>query len=436
MRPEIEEALASFSALVDEKVGLIRAVELVRLNDGDPAVFLAHALPGDTRALRANKAANVGAACATSLGRAVLRACGESIERYCSAFWDPENLIHASSRQLASQRRRHVLPSELYPFSQAQYRQSSFPFRKVSPTQPIVWVLGETLDGNQALIPASCVYVPYVFDPAKEPFTHMPISTGLAAERCRSACIEKGICEILERDALMIAWLNQWPAPRISVESCLGMSAETDELLDAGTATGSQWHLSYLTLDVDVPIIASMLISEAGLPLTSFGISADPNPLSALRGALEEALLTRLLINRSSLKPAAPSDLDPSSVRSLRDHLMVHASSEFLREHLRFMTESGEIRDFADIASGASMAPASACCREQGLEPIWAEVTTPDVADLGFYVVRTVIPSAQPLDNDHLHRHLGGRRLHEVPERLGWAIRPVEQLNPHPHPFP
>jgi ribosomal protein S12 methylthiotransferase accessory factor YcaO len=60
-----------------------------------------------------------------------------------------------------------------------------------------------------------------------------------------------------------------------------------------------------------------------------------------------------------------------------------------------------------------------------GFEIVWAEVTTPDVTDFDFRVVRTVIPGMQPLDNDHRYRYLGGRRLPRVKE-----------LNPDPHPFP
>ena len=49
------------------------------------------------------------------------------------------------------------------------------------------------MNGEPTLIPASCVYVPYMFDSAVEPFTHVSISTGLAAGRDVDQCIAKGM---------------------------------------------------------------------------------------------------------------------------------------------------------------------------------------------------------------------------------------------------
>jgi ribosomal protein S12 methylthiotransferase accessory factor len=74
----------------------------------------------------------------------------------------------------------------------------------------------------------------------------------------------------------------------------------------------------------------------------------------------------------------------------------------------------------------------------RGLDVIAVDLTTPDIDDVGFKVVRAVIPGLQPLDIDHRHRHLGGRRLAEVPWRMGLANAPVgeDAFNPHPHPFP
>ncbi|MEA2998637.1 MAG: ribosomal protein methylthiotransferase accessory factor [Sphingomonadales bacterium] len=402
MTLEADEALASFAAAVDDKVGLIRSIDFVALSERDPAVYLAHATPADTRSLTDLQAANRGAACAWTADRAALRACGESVERYCAAICDLASLRLASEAQLSEEPIRFVRVADLYPFSESQYAASGFPFERIEATQPIRWSRGSTLDGEGVLIPASCTYVPYFFEPAIEPFSHMPISTGLAAGRSVDRCIEKGICEILERDALMIVWLHRWRAPRIEPASCLGFSDEIDGLLAAGRMPGTRWFLNYLTLDVDVPIVSAALIDDSGAPLTSFGIAADIDPMCALRGALEEALLTRLLVNRSRVEAPGEGEKEAVELRTLRGHLLAHAGSPALREAMRFLTDEGAALDFASLAAGMTpFAKASDRCRLAGLEPVWTEITTTDVAELGFKVVRTVIPSAQPLDNDH-----------------------------------
>ena len=65
------------------------------------------------------------------------------------------------------------------------------------------------------------------------------------------------------------------------------------------------------------------------------------------------------------------------------------------------------------------------------------DLTSPDVRPLGLSVVRTVIPGFHPLCMGYKIRALGGRRLWEVPQRLGFAgIAPDSGDNPAPHPYP
>jgi ribosomal protein S12 methylthiotransferase accessory factor len=429
----LAESLAAFAALVDEKTGIIRSVDVMKLGPGDPPVFLAHAEPSDTAPLTGMRAANRGAACSVSVDRAIVRACGESIERYCSAIYDPRELHVARAAVLIASGERVVRVDTLYPFDDDTRALPGFPYGEAHEDTAIRWVRGTSLATREAVwVPASCVYVPYLFDRAVEPWTHMPISTGLAAGRDVAGCITKGIYEIVERDALMIGWLARITPSRIDPQSCRGRAADVDRLLDGAATTGARWHLSHLTLDVDVPVIGAALIDPGDPPLTSFGIAADDDPVHAVRLALEEAALTRTLVNRS------PEILDDAveihqRYDTLRGHLLGHATSVALRERLRFMTDDGDLRDLAALfAPRPPLLDRLAAC---GLEPIWIDVTTDDVAQCGFRVIRVVIPTMQPLDNDHRFRHLGGRRLREVAARHGVDLV-REGINPDPHPFP
>jgi ribosomal protein S12 methylthiotransferase accessory factor len=429
------DALAAFAPLVDEQTGLIRSVDLLKLDARDPVVYMANAEPCDTVSLTGIAAANRGAACSTTPERAIVRACGESIERYCSAFFDPLGLRLASEDELRASGERFISVRDVYPFADWQYEREGFPYERVAKRR-LRWVPGTSaFTSEEVWLPASCVYVPYLYDAAVEPFTHMPISTGLAAGPTLDACIEKGILEILERDALMLVWYGRIAVPRIDVDSCRGRSAAIDQLLAAQRPGGPTWHFSVLTLDIDVPVIGATLIDPGPRPLTSFGISADRDPERALLLALEEAALTRVLLHRSEeLK-------DPAYVRetydTLRGHLLAHASSAALRERLRFMTDDGPLITLEEFVARerAKTTTVTERMRAHGHEPIWADVTTDDVADFSLRVARTVVAGMQPLDNDHRHRYLGGRRLPTVLPRFGSAAT-LDELNPDPHPFP
>ncbi len=429
----IQESLGSFAPLVDRKTGIIRSVSIMKLSEDDPPVYLAHAEPSDTVPITGMRAANRGAACSITAERAIIRACGESVERYCSAIYDPRELRLCPASEIEAEGERALQVDTIYPFPASAYDEPGFPYQRIEKDQPIRWVPGKALASDERVwLPASCVYVPYLFDRAVEPWTHMPISTGLAAGRTIEHCITKGIGEIIERDALMISWLAQITPPKIDLDSCRGYSPDIDRLLDSAAITGGAWHLNVLTLDIDVPVIGAALIDPRNPPKTSFGIAANDDPVHALRLALEEAALTRTLVNRSAELIDKP-DYVHEEFRTLRGHLLAHATSARLRECLRFMTDDGDTIRFESLHR--QRAPLRERLAASGIEAFWVDVTTPDVRTCGFRVTRTIMPTMQPLDNDHSFRYLGGSRLRSVPPLFGRDLE-RDGFNPDPHPFP
>ena len=65
-----------------------------------------------------------------------------------------------------------------------------------------------------------------------------------------------------------------------------------------------------------------------------------------------------------------------------------------------------------------------------------AHLTSPDIRDLGLTVARSLVPGYHPLYMGHRLRALGGRRLWEVPQRLGREQPQSGGSNPAPHPYP
>jgi ribosomal protein S12 methylthiotransferase accessory factor len=56
---------------------------------------------------------------------------------------------------------------------------------------------------------------------------------------------------------------------------------------------------------------------------------------------------------------------------------------------------------------------------------------------LGLHTVRVIIPGMQPIHFGHEHIRLGGKRLFEMPHRLGLKSRIAtpSDLNVNPHPL-
>ncbi|SFJ65049.1 ribosomal protein S12 methylthiotransferase accessory factor [Thermoflavimicrobium dichotomicum] len=77
--------------------------------------------------------------------------------------------------------------------------------------------------------------------------------------------------------------------------------------------------------------------------------------------------------------------------------------------------------------------------RRLNLDVIVVDQTTPEIKRNGLHCVKVLIPGMLPMTfGHHLTRVTGLERVLRVPVELGYAKEPLtlEQLNPHPHPFP
>jgi ribosomal protein S12 methylthiotransferase accessory factor len=68
---------------------------------------------------------------------------------------------------------------------------------------------------------------------------------------------------------------------------------------------------------------------------------------------------------------------------------------------------------------------------------LYVNLTPPDMARLGLYTARAILPTFQPIDFGWKERRLGGSRVYQVPAALGLRDRPVrwDELNHDPHPL-
>lgn len=428
--------------LIDDQVGIIHDVQEVPRQPGAPDFFHYFAQTGSTLALskQDNSSMKIAGGASADRGRAMAKAIGEAVERYCSALYDAEEfpLVPSESAALPC-----VNPSEFALYSREQYESPGFPFVRFEEKTPVRWVTARDM-GTDALcyVPAAMVFVPYCYDQrAGERPIAQPISTGLACHCSRAEAALSAICEVVERDAFTMTWQARLEMPQIHLDS---LSQHNRDLVARFERTGSAVTMLDLTMDHGIPTILSVLRGTSPeVPALTFAASCHPDPEQAACKSLEELAHTTAFAQHlnATLPPLDPGT-DYDNVVRRDDHVRLYCSHT--NAHLADFIFASDLRvSFKDIQS-----PGSGDAKEDvrilleringvNQRVLLCDLTTPDVGELGLHVVRAIIPGFHRLALGHRIRALGGSRLWEIPQRLGYTgITREFGDNPAPHPYP
>lgn len=355
-------------------------------------------------------------------------AVGEAVERYCAHHVDPRRTFVARAEELELPAIVPVL------YDERQYARPDWPHRRFEVDAPITWVEGvRVLDGAPVALPAACVYLSV---PRPEESFAPATSNGLAAGPSLAGAVLSGLCELMERDALMIAWLNRFPAAELSLDA------------SGNLASALRRHYSQLGVQVrafvlpsDLPATIVLALSSENRddrPATIVGMGCHPSPAVALTKALFELCQARPAEAARYREQPPAGRLDRyEDVRSLDDHSAFAALPE-RRGEFEFLWRDGLSVRLADLPERPADAEAcAAALAASGYDVGYVELTTEDVAPSGYHVARVVATGLQPIHFGHGGERLGGERLFTLPVRLGFADGPVSvaDLNPCPHPM-
>ncbi|HEX2094199.1 MAG TPA: TOMM precursor leader peptide-binding protein [Longimicrobiaceae bacterium] len=433
-------------AVYDPLVGIVRACSELPHDVGAPGLFcfVSEATHSARFGNGTPECARYGCGVALTRERAAGAAMGEAIERYCAAMYDPALLQRASFGELEEE----AVPPEAFAlFSSGQYAEFAAgvgrdraglprPFGRDART---TWVHGFSLTRSRAvLVPAPLVYLPYRYA-ADETWLSDGASTGLACSRRRDEATLRALCEVVERDAMAIVWHNFLALPRIALDPADALGVFHRERL---ALPGARCVLVSATLDVPIPTVLAALLDEEGG--TFIGTATRPDPMEAVQKAILEATQARVTCRWEEAAGSGRRYADDfRDVVEFSDHARIYTHPE-MRPHAEFLWSSDRevsLEDVPWLASGDVSRDLGSCVemlRAVGLEVIAVDITSEDVRSAGYRVVRVVVPGMQSLAARHDSPRLGGRRLREVPVRMGLRARPLEEeeMNRSVHPFP
>ncbi|MED4989641.1 TOMM precursor leader peptide-binding protein [Parageobacillus toebii] len=369
----------------------------------------------------------------------------EGLERYCGI--EPRGkrtVIHDSYRNLKDQA---LNPVRAGVHAKEQYARPDFPFKPFHPDRPMNWVWGYSLlQERPILVPELLAYYSlgggdgFVYE----------TSNGCALGGSLEEAIFHAILEVVERDSFLMAWYAQLPLPRLDLRSA--NDKELQLMVDrVRTVAGYDLYFFNSTMEHGIPSVWAVAKNrkQKGLNLIC-AAGAHPDPIRAVKSSIHELAGMMLVLDEkfeANRKKYEKMLHDPLLVRQMEDHGMLYGLPE-AEERLQFLLDDHRpLRTFeeefkqqtknADLTDDLRVILQK--FRRLNLEVIVVDQTTPVIKRNGLYCVKVLIPGMLPMTfGHHLTRVTGLERVLRVPMELGYTTKPLtlEQLNPHPHPFP
>jgi ribosomal protein S12 methylthiotransferase accessory factor len=242
-------------------------------------------------------------------------------------------------------------------------------------------------------------------------------SNGMAAHFNQSEAIKKAAFEVIERDSILLFWLNRISPPKIIFEN-----AEPDFLIAIRNnlkSTHYSVELLDLTLDTVPVVMAIAISSDNSFPKYFCGVSSAETKNEAIKKALEE--LEFLVWNRLQDKDNLMQKVYAMTIEAVRDpvhHEMLYHKPE-MASNLDFLTQGlptyytdKQLSEKIDLLQSLNKINAAV---------FYVDMTVKEVSDLAanISVVKVIIPEFMPITFGYGREALAMRRLYEVPAKLG-----------------
>ncbi|EJQ78349.1 SagD family bacteriocin biosynthesis docking scaffold [Bacillus toyonensis] len=365
-----------------------------------------------------------------SADSALISAVGETLERYCSCYLDRETLIKSSFNSLVEKNIPVLDPLSITQPLNEPYEGTNLINKEIDRDTVFNWVqANDEIHKRNIAVPANTIY----FDVDEEvllPHIRDSISTGLATGSTRLQAVENAALECIERDAIVITWLNQLSVPLIDQQTIPDESVQY--YLKIANEKGFEVFFFDITTDIKIPTYLVLLRNlYNNYPYIQIGAKAHYDPLTALKGALMETLASLNLLANPNQEIAEIVDIkNTTNIKSIKDHMLYYASGNdkdafdfLISSSTKPFNNHSEINDFEELKDKL---------KDMGLNLYSYDLTTEDISSLGLHVYRVLMPELAFLEITI--PMLRCNRLVDAPKNMGYT--PAKAFNKNPHPFP
>ncbi|MBV9787885.1 MAG: TOMM precursor leader peptide-binding protein [Chloroflexi bacterium] len=437
------DLLAVDDQLVSRKTGIVRNLMLIKQDTSEPArpLVIAAEIANHRFLEHEPKEQRMCSGKGLTSDAARISTLGEAVERYSGACWDYSEITYGRRREIDG---ATLDPRDLVLYNTDQY--ARLPYQPYTGENILGWTRGRSLvTGEQMFVPALAIYLNYDMRAPNE-FLCPITSNGLATGATLADAILAATCEVLERDAFMIAWFNRMPGQR--VDPLTHPDADMRELCAAYGRRNVEMRIYRVPVDHPCHVFASVALQldDADAPAVVVGLGADLDASRAARKAMLEIGQVRPTLRKRMRDPEQRRRMeelvaDPHLVKTLDDHDLLYASRQAIGALDFLLKQPSEPFDWqgnrCDAAPIDRLERLVAHGRAEGWDLIYVNLTPPDMQKLGLYTVRAILPDFQPIHFGWKEPRLAGQRLYDLPRRLGYSAARTTpaQLNDDPHPL-
>lgn len=423
--------------LINPRVGVIRRTERLSRGPFEPTPpYIAQATLAHFDYRKAPPGDRTGTGRGMTEADAMSAAIGEAMERYCAGQPQQSAFVRAQYQKVLSQARS---PVDFGLYSERQYESGEIPFPRWDPEQEISWVWARRLTtGEGVLVPSSLVYLDYVGNHA-ETYYCDGTSSGLGAGSTTEAAILSALLELVERDAYVTTWLHRLAAQEIVFD---GVDESTRQIVARYARKGIVTRAFLLATEFSATVVLAVLLGPAGEPAVVSGLGCALDPCDALWRAVSEASQGHPgLVARCAETKFGAHLKRYEDVRTLEDHAAFFFDEKRLHEFDFLLRGSAPVclrgKTRSENSEPARLRELVSDLVRRGYDPMYVELTTPDLVDFPIHVVRALVPGLQPIQFGYGHERLGCDRLYNLPQLLRLSDRRAEEheLNRCPHPL-
>jgi ribosomal protein S12 methylthiotransferase accessory factor len=257
------------------------------------------------------------------------------------------------------------------------------------------------------------------------------MSTGCAAHSSLEQALSNALCEVIERDAAALVWLQRLSIPEIDFTAAR----------KRGPLRSLLRHVPHLrcfnaTTDVGIPVVYGVESDCADRAFTTLVTCAcEPEPWRAIKKIACEAIAYRPVLRAPREIPNDP-DCFNQGIQGAK--YMGAPARQDAFEFLLQGTPSVGIEELPRLATDSAptlLAQLLAQLERHNKEVFAIELTTTAALRAGLRVVRVIIPALLPLTFRMRARYLAHPRLEQGARAMGYAPRAEKDLSPWPQPI-